>query len=75
MDTYLTNKDIQERCRVKRARASEIRIAVKEEYDIDESRLPRRHCIPSSYLEKYLKSAVRKKRDALTDKSVASQGW
>ena len=73
MDTYLTNKDIQERCGVKRSRASEIMQAVKDEYGIDETRLPRRYCIPSSYLEKFLKSAIRKKRDASTDQIVASQ--
>lgn len=64
MDAYLTNKDIQERCGVKHSRASEIMAAVKSEYGIDDSRLPRKHCIPASCLEKYLKSAVSKKRDA-----------
>lgn len=73
MDIYLTNKDIQERCGVGHTQASKIMQAVKDEYDIDETRLPRRYCIPSSYLEKYLKSAIRKKRDASTDQIVASQ--
>lgn len=75
MEKYVSNRDIREMYGIGHTRASEIIKEIKTEYDIDDDKLPRRHTVPLSLLEKYLKSAVRKKRDALTDKSVASQGW